>query len=129
MRVQSATQPTGSVHTLHTHVQTRENVRVQSATQSTASVQTVRMSKPVITFVLKVPRSWLLIDVDVSCTCCTHDRCNHQKSLTELIENLDAAAAAADDDDDEDDDDDDEDEDEDDDDDDCHDPSASWKRA
>ena len=77
VRVQSATQWTASVHTLHmskpvitfgfkvlygmdcfgtyfTHVQTCDNVRVQSATQWTASVHTLHMSKPVITFVFKV---------------------------------------------------------------------------
>ena len=76
VRVQSATQWTASVHTLHmskpvitfvfkvlrngllrhifTHVQTCDNVRVQSATQWTASVHTLHMSKPVITFVFKL---------------------------------------------------------------------------
>ena len=59
VRVQSATQSTASVHTLH-FVQTCDNVRVQSATQSTASVHTLHMSKPVITFVFKVLRNRLL---------------------------------------------------------------------
>ena len=70
--VQSATQWTTSVHTLHVskpvitfvfkvlrngllHVQTCDNVRVQSATQWTALVHTLHMPKPVITFVFKVP--------------------------------------------------------------------------
>ena len=43
-----------------THVQTCDNVRVQSATQWTASVHTLHMSKPVITFVFKVLRNGLL---------------------------------------------------------------------
>ena len=37
-----------------THAQTCDNVRVQSATQWTASVHTLHMPKPVITFVLRV---------------------------------------------------------------------------
>ncbi len=46
-RVQSATQWTASVHTLH---MSKPNVtRVQSATQWTASVHTLRMSKPNVT--------------------------------------------------------------------------------
>ena len=40
--------------TYSTHVQTCDHVRVQSATQWTASVHTLHMSKPVITFVFKV---------------------------------------------------------------------------
>ena len=47
-RVQSATQWTASVHTLHMHVQTCDVTRVQSATQWTASVHTLHMSKPVM---------------------------------------------------------------------------------
>ena len=43
--------------TYFTHVQTCDNVRVQSATQWTASVHTLHMSKPVITFVFKVLRN------------------------------------------------------------------------
>ena len=46
--------------TYFTHAQTCDNVRVQSATQWTASVQTLHMPKPVITFVLKVLRNGLL---------------------------------------------------------------------
>ena len=46
--------------TYFTHVQTCDNVGVQSATQSTASVHTLHMSKPVITFVFKVLRNRLL---------------------------------------------------------------------
>ena len=82
VRVQSATQWTTLVHTLHmpkpvitfvfkvlrigllgtyfTHAQTCDNVRVQSATQWTASVHTLHMPKPVITFVFKVLRNGLL---------------------------------------------------------------------
>ena len=48
VRVQSATEWTASVQTLHM-AQTCDDVRVQSATQSTASVHTLHMSKPVIT--------------------------------------------------------------------------------
>ena len=45
-RVQSATQWTASVHTLH---MPKPNVtRVQSATEWTASVHTLQMSKPVM---------------------------------------------------------------------------------
>ena len=40
--------------TYFTHAQTCDNVRVQSATQWTASVHTLHMPKPVITFVFKV---------------------------------------------------------------------------
>ena len=64
-RVQSATERTAPVHTLHmskpvicygmdcfgtyfTHVQTCNVTRVQSATEWTASVHTLHMSKPVI---------------------------------------------------------------------------------
>ena len=80
LRVQSATQPTTSGHTVHmskpvirfafkvlrnsllfttyfTHVQTCENVRVQSATQPTTSGHTVHMATPVIRFVFKVLRN------------------------------------------------------------------------
>ena len=46
--------------TYFTHVQTCDNVRVQSATQWTASVHTLHMSKPVIAFVFKVLRNGLL---------------------------------------------------------------------
>ena len=46
-RVQSATQWTDSVHTLH---MSKPNVtRVQSATERTASVHTLHMSKPNVT--------------------------------------------------------------------------------
>ena len=40
------------------HVQTCDNVYVQSATQWTASVHTLHMSKPVITFVFKSATQW-----------------------------------------------------------------------
>ena len=57
--VQSASQWTASVHTLHMY---KPNVtRVQSATQWTASVHTLHMSKPVMTFVFKVLRNGLLL--------------------------------------------------------------------
>ena len=46
--------------TYFTHVQSCENVRVQSATEWTASVHTLHMSKAVITFVFKVLRNGLL---------------------------------------------------------------------
>ena len=46
--------------TYFTHAQTCDNVRVQSATQWTASVHTLHMPKPVITFVFKVLRNGLL---------------------------------------------------------------------
>ena len=81
VRVQSATEWTASVHTLHmpkpviirscskcygtdcfgtyfTHAQTCDYVRVQSATEWTASVHTLLMPKPVITFVFKVLRTF-----------------------------------------------------------------------
>ena len=89
VRVQSATQWTASVHTLHmskpvitfvfkvlhngllgtyfTHVPTCDNVRVQSATHCTASVHTLYMSKPVITFVFKVLRNGLLRYILYTC--------------------------------------------------------------
>ena len=43
-----------------THVQTCDDVRVKSATEWTASVHTWHVSKPVMTFVFKVLRYWLL---------------------------------------------------------------------
>ena len=46
--------------TYFTHVQTCDDVRVRSATERTASVHTLRMSKPVMTFVIKVLRNGLL---------------------------------------------------------------------
>ena len=46
--------------TCFTHVQTCDYVCVQSATQWTASVHTLHMSKPVYTFVFKVLRNGLL---------------------------------------------------------------------
>ena len=55
-RVQSATERTASVHTLH---MSKPNVtRVQSATERTASVHTLHMSKPNVTRVqrAKVPK-------------------------------------------------------------------------
>ena len=65
VRVQSATQWTSSVHTLHNlytcpNLSSRHHVRLQGATQWTASVHTLHMSKPVITFVFKVLRNGLL---------------------------------------------------------------------
>ena len=47
--------------TYFTHVQTSDYVRVQSATEWTASVHTLHMSKPVITFVFKVLQNGLLL--------------------------------------------------------------------
>ena len=44
-----------------------DNVRVQSATQWTASVHTLHMSKPVITFVFKVLRNGLLPYILYTC--------------------------------------------------------------
>ena len=49
------------------HVQTRDTVRVQSATQRTASVHTLHMSKPVTTFVFKVLRNGLLRYILYTC--------------------------------------------------------------
>ena len=46
--------------TYFTHAQTCDYVRVQSATEWTASVHTLHMPKPVITFVFKVLRNGLL---------------------------------------------------------------------
>ena len=43
---------------LYTHVQTCDDVRVQSATQWTASVHTLHMSKPVMTFVVSSATQW-----------------------------------------------------------------------
>ena len=48
-RVQSATQWTASVHTLHMSMSKPNVTRVQSATQWTASVHTLHMSKPNVT--------------------------------------------------------------------------------
>ena len=53
--------------TYFTHVQTCDDVRVQSATEWTASVHTLHMSKPVMTFVLKVLRNGLLRDILYAC--------------------------------------------------------------
>ena len=89
VRVQSATQWTASVHTLHmpdlrscskcyamdcfgtyfTHAQACDYVRVQSATQWTASVHPLHMPKPVITFVFKVLRNGLLRYILYTCPC------------------------------------------------------------
>ena len=57
--VQSATEWTASVHTLH---MSKPNVtRVQSATEWTASVHTLHMSKPIIRYlVIKELRNGLL---------------------------------------------------------------------
>ena len=44
--------------TYFTHVQTCENVRVQSATEWTASVQTLHVSKPVITVRVQSATEW-----------------------------------------------------------------------
>ena len=53
--------------TYFTHVQTCGQVRVQSATQWTASVHTLHMSKPVVTFVFKVLRNGLLRYILYTC--------------------------------------------------------------
>ena len=53
--------------TYFTHAQTCDNVRVQSATQWTASVHTLHMPKPVITFVFKVLRNGLLRYILYTC--------------------------------------------------------------
>ena len=53
--------------TYFTHARTCDNVRVQSATQWTASVHTLHMPKPVITFVFKVLRNGLLPYVLYTC--------------------------------------------------------------
>ena len=53
--------------TYFAHVQTCDDVRVQSATQWTASVHTLHMSKPVITFVSKVLRNGLLRYILYTC--------------------------------------------------------------
>ena len=50
-----------------THAQTFDNVRVQSATQRTASVHTLHMPKPVITFVFKALRKGLLRYILYTC--------------------------------------------------------------
>ena len=53
--------------TYFTHAQTCDYVRVQSATQWTASVHTLHMPKPVITFVFKVLRNGLLRYILYTC--------------------------------------------------------------
>ena len=53
--------------TYPTHVQTCDDVRVQSATEWTASVHTLHMSKPVMTFVFKVLRNGLLRYILYTC--------------------------------------------------------------
>ena len=53
--------------TYFTHARTCDNVRVQSATQWTASVHTLHMPKPVITFVLRVLRNGLLPYILYTC--------------------------------------------------------------
>ena len=64
-RVQSATEWTASVHTLH---MSKLNVtRVQSATEWTASVHTLHMSKPVMKLVFKVLRNGLLPYILYTC--------------------------------------------------------------
>ena len=78
IRIQSATEWTASVHTLHmpkavrfgtyfTHAQSCDNVRVPSATEWTASVHTLHMPKAVITFVFKVLRNGLLRYILYTC--------------------------------------------------------------
>ena len=67
-RVQSATEWTGSVHTLH---MPKPNVtRVQSATEWTASVQTLHMPKPNVTRVQSATE-WTAV---------------HTRSMDDLIE-------------------------------------------
>ena len=53
--------------TYFTHVETWDDVRVQSATEWTASVHTLHMSKPVMTFVSKVLRNGLLRYILYTC--------------------------------------------------------------
>ena len=53
--------------TYFTHAQTCDNVRVQSATQWTASVHTLHMPESVITFVFKVLRNGLLRYILYTC--------------------------------------------------------------
>ena len=53
--------------TYFTHAQTCDNFRVQSATQWTASVHTLHMPKPVITFVFKVLHNGLLRYILYTC--------------------------------------------------------------
>ena len=53
--------------TYFTHVQTCDYVRVQSATEWTASVHTLHMSRPVITFLFKVLRNGLLRYILYTC--------------------------------------------------------------
>ena len=65
VRVQSATQWTASVRTLH---MSKPNVtRVQSATEWTASVHTLHMSALAITYVFKVPQNGLLRYILYTC--------------------------------------------------------------
>ena len=58
--------------TYFTHVQTCDDVRVQSATEWTASVHTLHMSKPVMTFVFKVLRTGLLRYILYTCPAGEH---------------------------------------------------------
>ena len=90
VHVQSATEWTASVHTLHmpkavitfvfqvlrngllryiyfAHAQSCDNVRVPSATEWTASVHTLHMPKAVITFVFKLLRNGLLRYILYTC--------------------------------------------------------------
>ena len=60
--------------TYFTHAQTGDNVRVQSATQWTASVHTLHMPKPVIMFVFKVLRNGLLRYILYTCQTCDNVR-------------------------------------------------------
>ena len=57
----------GCSGTYFTHAQTCDNVCVQSATQRTASVHTLHMPKPVITFVFEVLRKGLLRHILHTC--------------------------------------------------------------
>ena len=57
----------GCFGTYFAHIQTCDDVRVQSATQWTASVHTLHMSKPVTTFVFKVLRNGLLRYILYTC--------------------------------------------------------------
>ena len=60
VRVQSATQWTASVHTLHKSKPVGKFVFKVLRNDWTASVHTLHMSKPVVTFVFKVLRNGLL---------------------------------------------------------------------
>ena len=85
-RVQSATQWTASVHTIH---MPKPNVtRVQSATQWTASVHTLHMPKPNVTRVQSATQRTASVHTlhMVHATQYSHPYAVHTRSMDDLIE-------------------------------------------